>query len=248
MGQRRGTSVYFLWFIIFGLGAMLYILSLIGDMLTQRFEQRLLERKKARSAKAKRRQLLQELEMQEAIFAPPDALLQHAQEFALATGELVERAQSSMATVKQHTHLFSSTELQRYQKAYAGLLKAEDKRRQAFEQAWIRAMQRARAGKGQKADEEPPPPQPQPPHYSPMSASHEDFDWSQKHHHAVLGSGDDLTLPYYADELIPCTCSQHQPPFTPSVAHRHVAVAAAAHRRKHPVSYTHLTLPTKRIV
>ena len=209
---KKVANTFFLWFVILGLGAVIYLLSLVGELLTERFEERVLSRRKAQSAKARKKALLQELENQEAIFAPPESLLDHAQEFSMVTAELVARAKANMSTMKAAmTDLFTVEELQRYQLAFSALLRAEEKRKNTFDQAWMKAMQRvvsrphASSTSSAHSGRYPPPTEVHSP-----SHSDREFEWSNVDGGHSYVEADPTLCPYQSPQIQqPLTAGHH---------------------------------------
>jgi hypothetical protein len=204
---RGITSSVYLWFVIFGLGAVLYLLSLVGEMLTQRFEHRILQRRRAKHVKAKKRAMEQGRKAHDPRFAPPTALLQRAEEFNAQTAQLIERAKNSVESVKANSHLFHADELRGYQQSYDALLAAESQRQHAFALAWSRGLPlpsspNASSAAGGGAVPGVP--------FSPDSHSVDErgeFDWSRTGGAQLRSdNADPIAWLVHGDEFVPCTC------------------------------------------
>lgn len=205
---------------------MIYVLSLVGEVLTQRFEQQVLQRRKLKAARAKKRALREEMKAQEAIFTPPLALLRQAEEFSIATQTLLERARASVDHVAS-AGVFSPTEMARYQQAFAALVRAEEKRRSAFEQAWIQAMQRAHPAHSSPVATAPghgPTGSGAAEAHSPSRSVEHDMDWSQAG--GVFSYADpELIWQVEQENQLPCTCATQ-----PAVLHQqHQQLAVPQH-------------------
>ena len=218
--KRSVTSSFFLWFVIIGLGAVIYLLSLISEILTQRFEERILKRQQFRARKRRRKEIEQEMKQEEVVFAPPEALMERAEEFNTYTTALIEKAKTSMAQVKANTGLFDVAELQRYQLAFSALIKAEDRRRNAFEQAWLKSMRRAHDNQAKAVTAATGGKQHQPLEInSPFSGSDCEYDWSR-------GAGPQSQLEY-ADIHNDISPGGHQRAPSRSLLHRRPSLSPA---------------------